>query len=513
MPTIREALTAFFSEVSRRILEEQGANDVALRILPAAVPLSVEELRFEHDRLEAEEDITSGDAFREAANNHFGFSDRLNRIPSATGVLFNVAFSDDTISGVLEEVFERGDLLVPEPVPGGDLSNAGEAARRLRDMKRAFMGRPPPLTSNLGEYWPVFHTPGIDDLVRDEAWRHFQMTGPEILDGAARADDGLRRLLSESTSLVDPKLDVVEITEFSAEFVVLSLRRPWLDRDLFLNRSWDFEAPLSTGDGDAEQRLPCYVVATLVTRNITVSGRVRGEVPGGSRPLELTPMLNAVPFNARIVAADAPFPENLAGVEAVPVVSNVSELINENRESTEFAEKALKRNLDEQQDLEDIGRRRSDLAEKASATAIEVENLRAAGIGIQLELNTAGIVLPFLNIESSTSFKKKTKLKAKRAENRRRMTGANDKLETIRARIATLPPKADLDGNLRALQERIPQLNQRLDQLRRLLRGLNELASLHVAKGMNEVAYFCRDVPKAPDPDPDLIRFGGLRGL
>ena len=147
MPTIREALTAFFSEASRRILEEQGANDVTLRILPTAVPLSVDELRFEHGQLEAEEEgITGGEAVREAANNHFEFSDRLNRIPSATGVLFDVAFSDDTITSVLEDVFERGELLVPE----GDLSDAGEAARRLRDIKQAFLGHPPPRSGKEG---------------------------------------------------------------------------------------------------------------------------------------------------------------------------------------------------------------------------------------------------------------------------------------------------------------------------------------------------------------------------
>lgn len=95
---------------------------------------------------------------------------------------------------------------------------------------------------------------------------------------------------------------------------------------------------------------------------------------------------------------------------------------------------------------------------------------------------------------------------------RREMTRVTEVLETIRARIATLPSEAELRRRLRKLRKKTPKLNLRVDELRQELQRLNELASLTVAAGMNEVAYFCRDVPKAPDPDPELIRFGGLGG-
>ncbi len=508
MPTIREALTAFFMEASQRILEEQGANDVTLRVLPAAVPLSIDELWFKHDQLTAEKAISGGAAVREAANNHFEFSDRLNRIPSATGVLFDVVFDDETLTGVLEDVFERGELLVPS----GDLSDSGEAARRLQDIKRTFLGPPPfPLSSQRGEYWPVFHTPGVDDLVRDETWRHFRMTGAEILNAAAQADNTLKRLLSNSTSFVDSELDDLEITEFSVDFVVLALRRPWLDRDLFHSRSWDFEAPLSTGDGDPEQRLPCYVAATLVTRNMKVSGRVRGDTPGRLRPLEFRPILNTIPFRMRILNSSAPLPNDSDNTKTVPVVLNLSGLISENEKNMESAESAVKRNLEEQRDLEDKRRRRAVLVEKESDKVTVLRKLRADERGITFQIRQASAMG---NIRFLPNRRKSiAKLKTKRAGKRREMTRAKRALEADRARIATFPSAAELDRRLQKLQKNGPKLKLLAEGLRQDIQRLSELASHEVAKGMNEVAYFCRDVPKAPDPNPDFIRFGGLRGL
>lgn len=132
------------------------------------------------------------------------------------------------------------------------------------------------------------------DLSAESSWLQASMDAAEIADLETAAPAQLR-----------VSGDPSEIERVAFEFRSVAITRPWFNSAVLTSRIWrgaQDQEPLSEGDGTATGRLPAYVSAIVLIRNVVVTPKSQA-APTTSTPFAFT--LAAQDMTTRVIPHDA----------------------------------------------------------------------------------------------------------------------------------------------------------------------------------------------------------------
>ncbi len=111
-------------------------------------------------------------------------------------------------------------------------------------------------------------------------WTKLTIDASEIAALSAKAPDGIRNLVSSSSSGMETQAVELEIARLSVELVRVSIVRSWLNPSVFRSNVWKWSGskePLSDGQIPPQGSLPAYTTSMILARNFQVELKPNSE--------------------------------------------------------------------------------------------------------------------------------------------------------------------------------------------------------------------------------------------